>query len=298
MPTNGAFQTRVRRAVLRGASVVAPGTVEELLITRFFTPVRRPEPASTPRGEHWTIYSGNEEIAVYSQGSGPRVLFVHGWEGSAADFDGMADVFGRAGYGTVTFDQPAHGRSTGDRTTLPHVARAVLDVARATGPFAAVIGHSLGGSAALLALRDGLPARCAALIAPPYDARYFIEGLGEHMGLTRARVAGAIARIERSVGAVGGRATDQAAAMVRAPGLVLHDRSDRTVPFTHGVRVAAAWPGARFVPLDGLGHRRMLDAPTVHQELLTFIRQSLADVSNGARTIYSPRSLAVREMSP
>jgi pimeloyl-ACP methyl ester carboxylesterase len=173
----------------------------------------------------------------------------------------------------------------------------VLEVARATGPFAAVVGHSLGASATLLALRDGLPARCAVLIAPPYEARPFLEGLGRYMGLSRARVTGAMRRIERGVGAVGGRGTDQAALRVRAPGLVLHDRADRHVPFAHGVAVAAAWPGARFVPLDGLGHRRALDAPSVHQELLTFIHQSLADQARGGTT-YAPALIPARETSP
>jgi hypothetical protein len=61
--------------------------------------------------------------------------------------------------------------------------------------------------------------------------------------------------------------------------------------------VAAAWPGARFVPLDGLGHRRALDAPSVHQELLTFIHQSLADQARGGTT-YAPALIPARETSP
>jgi pimeloyl-ACP methyl ester carboxylesterase len=65
--------------------------------------------------------------------------------------------------------------------------------------------------------------------------------------------------------------------MLRVPGLVFHDRTDRAVPFSHGVSIAAAWPGARFIPLDGVGHRRALDAAEVHQRILTFIRQSAAE---------------------
>jgi pimeloyl-ACP methyl ester carboxylesterase len=41
---------------------------------------------------------------------------------------------------------------------------------------------------------------------------------------------------------------------VRVPTLVLHCRDDARVPFEEGRRVAAAIPGARFVPLEGRNH--------------------------------------------
>jgi pimeloyl-ACP methyl ester carboxylesterase len=284
MTSTTQLRAAVGRTVIRVASVLTPGVVERLIIARFCTPTFRPATGSDvgDLGEEWTVSSGGQTIQVYSTGPAPRVLFVHGWNGSARDFAAMAATFRDAGFGTVMFDQPAHGRSTGRRTTLPELARAVLDVARATGPFAAVVGHSLGGSATLIALRDGLAARSAVLIAPPYDARPFLRELGAYIGATQARISGAVKRLERTYDVVRGRATDRIAAQVRTPGLVLHDRSDRAVPFTHGVALAAAWPGSRFVALDGLGHRRVLDAPSVHAEILTFVRQSIAEPWVGA----------------
>jgi pimeloyl-ACP methyl ester carboxylesterase len=298
MATLRGLTAALRVSLIRAASLVAPARVERLLLNRFFTPVRRPAiPASGALGEEWSVISGVEEITVYSAGTGPRVLLVHGWEGNAADFSSMRDAVLAMGYGVVAFDQPAHGRSTGRQTTLPAMSRAVLDVARATGPFVAVIGHSLGASATLLALRDGLPARCAVLIAPPYDARYYLDLLAKHMGISKARIDGAMARLERQLGAVGGRETDRAAAGLRIPALVMHDRADRAVPFLHGVAVAAAWPGARFVPLEGLGHRRVLDAEAVHQDILAFIQQSIAEtppaVANGIQSLASARETSL-----
>jgi pimeloyl-ACP methyl ester carboxylesterase len=262
----------LQRASLRTLSVVAPSFVERLVVDKFTTPSRaRRSLIDASLGEPWFVHSGDERIAVYTSGDGPRVLLVHGWEGVASDFATLAEAFRARGFGVVAFDQPAHGRSSGKRTTLPKMARAVLDVARATGPFAAVVGHSLGASSVLLALRDGLPAQRAVLISPPRDAREFIHMLGQRLGLTARRVAGAIALLERTVGSVGGRETDRVANQLRVPGLVLHDRDDRAVPFSHGVAIAAAWPGARFVPLTGVGHRRSLDAEAVRAEILTFV---------------------------
>jgi pimeloyl-ACP methyl ester carboxylesterase len=262
----------LQRASLRTLSVVAPSFVERLIVDKFTTPSRaRRSLADAPIGDPWYLHSGDEQIAVYTSGDGPRVLLVHGWEGAASDFTSIEKVFLDRGFGVVRFDQPAHGRSTGKRTTLPKMARAVLDVARATGPFTAVVGHSLGASSVLLALRDGLPAQRAVLISPPRDAREFIGMLGQRLGISAKRVAGAIALLERTVGSVGGRETDRVANQLRVPGLVLHDRDDRAVPFAHGVAIAAAWPGARFVPLTGVGHRKSLDDDVVHNEILTFV---------------------------
>src|SRR5262249_31512373 len=92
--------------------------------------------------------------------------------------------------------------------------------------------------------------------------------------------------------AVGGRGTDRVAARVQVPGLVLHDRGDRAVPFSHGASVAAGWPGSRFVPLDGFGHRRVLDAPVVHEEILAFIKHAIAESSARSTMPPEPRSTA------
>src|SRR5262245_59917674 len=147
MTTMAAVRAGMRRALIRGASVLAPSAVERMLIARFCTPSRRDTAPNAEMGERWTIPSGREDIEIYSDGTRPRVLFVHGWEGAARDFANMAAAFRRAGYGTVAFDHPAHGHSTGTSTTLPALSHAILDVARATGPFAAVVAHSLGASA-------------------------------------------------------------------------------------------------------------------------------------------------------
>jgi pimeloyl-ACP methyl ester carboxylesterase len=270
-----ALSATMQRASVQALAAVAPRAADRLIVNRFVTPVRRGADARAPLAAPRMIESDGRAIAVYEAGSGPRVLLVHGWEGSALDFAALAATFRTNGFRVVAFDHPAHGRSAGRRTSLPKMARAVEDVARAVGPFDVVVGHSLGASAALLALGNGLAARAAALIAPPRDAHHFVRQLSAAMGLSEARATGAIALLERRVGSLAGPATDRVARQLRLPGLVLHDRGDRYVPFAHGEAIAAAWPGARFVPLTGLGHRRGLDAPHVHATILNFVEDTL-----------------------
>ena len=54
---------------------------------------------------------------------------------------------------------------------------------------------------------------------------------------------------------------------ITAPTLVLHVREDARAPFEEGRRMAAAIPGARFVPLEGRNHA-MLDGEPALQRYL------------------------------
>ena len=95
------------------------------------------------------------------------------------------------------------------------------------------------------------------------------------MGYPEPRIAGAIALLEQRFGAVDGHATDRVASGLRLPGLVLHDAEDRHVPFSHGVAIAAAWPGRASFSLSGIGHRKALVNPAVQRDILSFVRENV-----------------------
>jgi pimeloyl-ACP methyl ester carboxylesterase len=58
------------------------------------------------------------------------------------------------------------------------------------------------------------------------------------------------------------------------PALIIHDRDDRDVPWQEGEAVARAWPHARFLRTEGLGHRRILRDPEVIDRVLRFLGPS------------------------
>jgi pimeloyl-ACP methyl ester carboxylesterase len=59
------------------------------------------------------------------------------------------------------------------------------------------------------------------------------------------------------------------------PALIIHDRDDRDVPWQEGEAVAGAWPRARFVRTEGLGHRRILRDPEVIGRVVDFLVQEM-----------------------
>ncbi|MGE0279532.1 MAG: alpha/beta fold hydrolase [Rhizobiaceae bacterium] len=66
------------------------------------------------------------------------------------------------------------------------------------------------------------------------------------------------------------------AGKLQVPTLIAHCRGDTRVPFNEGRKLAAAIPGARFVPLESKNHVLLPDEPAwamFHAELTTFLGQ-------------------------
>ena len=66
------------------------------------------------------------------------------------------------------------------------------------------------------------------------------------------------------------------AATLRVPTLIAHSRGDMRVPFDQGCKLAAAIPGARFVPLESKNHVLLPNEPAwtvFHAELATLLGQ-------------------------
>lgn len=217
-------------------------------------------------------------IAAWRWGYGPPVLLVHGWEGRGAQLGAFVEPLVRAGFSVMTFDAFGHGDSPGRRLYLTDQADCVVAVARAAGPLHAIIAHSFGASAALLAHRRGaVDARRTVMIAPNVLVDDVLERFARRLALDEpereafhrelARQSGVpieTLRIEQLVGVRDGAL------------LVIHDRTDPEVPFEHGERLAATWRQARLHATVGLGHRRVLRDERVVAQVVDFIHHGVA----------------------
>lgn len=215
----------------------------------------------------------------------PYVLFAHGWSSSGVRIGAWLPALREAGYAVVAFDQLAHGRSPGTQTTLVEFVRNVLAVGAAHGPAAAVVGHSMGGAAAALALARGLQAQRAVLVAPPADMRPAIAQFGSAIGFGHRWSERLRLHMERRFGVVFERLlAPRAVVDLARPALVVHDVADREVPWADGEAYARLWPGARLLSTQGLGHKRVLDDAGVIAAALAFLRGDAV----GTRVVSSP----------
>jgi predicted alpha/beta hydrolase family esterase len=261
----GSMHATLLRGYFAALSRAAPAMAERHAAVLFCLPRRLSHhdvPAVPVQAHAHVVPMGPARLATWTWGTGPRVLLAHGWEGSARDMVPIASELARQGLSVTVFDMPAHGRSSGRTTTLPAMADAIGAVARGTGTPDAVVGHSLGAAASVLALRDGLGASAAALLAPVAEPWLFLRRLADLLAFSEARYEGLVAQLERRAGAAIHTIDGATAARaLSARALILHDPTDRQVPFSHAEALANAWRGATLHQAKGLGHRRLLYDP-------------------------------------
>ena len=227
----------------------------------------------------------HRSLAAWRWGCGPTVLLVHGWEGRATQLGDLVAPLCDAGLGVVAFDAPGHGDSPGDRLYLTDHADAIAAAIRAVGPVHAIVAHSFGAAAWLLAraragagrvaLPSGWPKRSVA-IAPNAIVEDAVARFVAEVGLDAPERRA----FERHLAASAGLGADELrldALVAGPPGelLIVHDRDDREVPFSHAERLASAWP-ADSVATTGLGHRRVVRDADVIRRVVAFANADVA----------------------
>jgi pimeloyl-ACP methyl ester carboxylesterase len=264
------------RTAFRAVGTVAPGVAARWAETIYCSPhrhVRRPdEEAFLATGTRLSVQSEDQDLAVWSWGNGPVVILAHGWGSRAGRFSSIAAALTGSGFRVVVFDAPAHGASMGSQASLPQFARALQSVANAVGPVHSLVGHSLGGAAVSLAIRQGLAARRVVLLAPPADVVIFSHAFANHLRIpSRARTIMRQNLETRLRFRFEELHIPTLARDMTAPALIIHDRGDTDVPFAHGEEIASAWPGAQLVATTGLGHRALMRDPAVIRRAVGFL---------------------------
>jgi len=264
---------------VRIGSTVAPRTMLERAARWFSTPsahARRRAGSVESDARRGVMCVDGERLAIYEWGdphTQPYVLLSHGWSSFALRFQPWIAPLRAAGFAIVAFDQVGHGQSSGARTTLPQFAHHLASVAAHYGPAAAVIGHSMGGAAAAIAMTDGLRAERAVLLAPAADLAAALRRFTRGIGLPRCLSTRLRELIEMQAQVrFDSLLMHPRVRRLAQPALIVHDLDDREVPWEEGERYARYWPGARLLSTGGLGHHRVAADAAVVAAALAFLR--------------------------
>ena len=243
------------------------------LLEAWGTPRRRMRPRvsrALADAEEHEIALPSGAVAAWRVGNGPAVLLVHGWEDDNALWGPLADSFAREGRPVVALDLPGHGFSQAADASPRGAALAVLETAKALGPIEAVVGHSYGCTASMIALAQGLEARRAVMIASPVPrTKPSRRGEGDFDDVPPQVLQRALAI--RAEGEDKRRA--QIEDMLRGmsvPALIVHSIDDEQCPMENGQRMAELWPSAELLLVDGLGHRFVAQDTAVLERVVAF----------------------------
>ena len=259
------------RGVNGTLGLVAPDLVAKKMRALFMRPRNLP-----PRDWELPLLAASERITLrfglsaLRWGHGPAVLLMHGWEGRPTQFAALTTALVDAGYTVVALDGPAHGRSPGREANVLLFARAMLEAAAELPPLQAVIGHSMGGASAMLAVQLGLRTEALVSIAAPARILGVLRGFARLMGLPPRARSAFIRQVERDVGMQAAR-MDVAHYQLDVPGLIVHAEDDTFVSVEESQRIHEAWFDSRLLRLPQGGHQRVLADPQVIEGVLSLL---------------------------
>lgn len=271
--------------------------LDRLAVRLLRPPPREPErtpddlPSARPGGHREVRFPAPGGAAIRGWRIEPReegpgravVVLAHGWGATSGRMLGLAGALLEAGHPVVAFDFRGHGRSEGGGVaTVRHFRDDVAAACRSLreeepGRPVVVVGHSMGGAAAILAAADGAPVDGVVVVAAPVDvldatATYLrSRGLPGRPLVTlllpfwKVRIREPLHRL------VPGR---RARELGDRPVLVIHGSDDERVPPEDGEALARA-SGGRLLAVPGVDHVEVLERAEVAEAVASFVREEI-----------------------
>ncbi|MFK5958288.1 MAG: alpha/beta hydrolase [Lutibacter sp.] len=243
---------------------------------RFKTPEREKVMAKSAQKELLFIPKLNKEVMVYTYGYSKRkVLLVHGWSGRGTQLYKIADTLLEHGFMTISFDGPAHGKSTGKTTMMNEFVTAIKGIEEKFGPFEFAIGHSLGGMSVLNSVKQGLTIKKAVIIGAGDIITDIIYDFVNKLKLKPTMVQRIKKHFYKKYNEdIDNYSASTAAKKTPIPTLVIHDTEDYDVPVSCAYNIRQNLQQGELLITNGLGHRRILKDTKVINKLIEFLKRT------------------------
>lgn len=216
-----------------------------------------------------------KNVVVYEYGTGDKkILLVHGWSGRGTQLFKIAEELVKNGYAVISFDAPAHGKSSGKTTIMTEFIATVEELNYIYGPFHAAIGHSLGAMTILNAVDKKLNTNCLITIGSgdkiidildDFVAKLYLKK--EISNLLKMHFEKKFSeKMEKFAG-------HNAAKKIEIPVLVIHDENDEDVNVKASINIHSHLKKGELMLTKGLGHRKILGNTLVIQKIIEFINK-------------------------
>lgn len=221
------------------------------------------------------IPSINKKVVLYQYGkSSKKILLVHGWSGRGTQLFKIADELVKAGYSTISFDAPAHGKSPGRTTIMSEFVATILEIEKQFGTFDAAVGHSLGGMSLLNAVKKGFKINHLAVIGSGDIVQDILDDFVTKLELKPNISSKLREHFEKKYGQEMDSYSGYKSAMeIDIPVLVIHDKNDPEVAVTAGINIYNHLKNGTLYLTEGLGHRKILGDPAVIDKVVQFVKK-------------------------
>jgi pimeloyl-ACP methyl ester carboxylesterase len=248
----------------------------------FVTPIKYPIPKreqymlKSAQKKRLFINSINKEIEILSYGySRKKVLLVHGWCGRSTQLYAFADKLLENGYMVISFDGPAHGRSSGKTTMMPEFLETIKNINTTYGPFEAAIGHSFGATSLYIAASEFLTINSLVAIGSGDKISDIILNFSKNLNLKKKSAQLIQSRLEKKWKIkVDDSSSSTVAKKINIPVLVIHDKTDGDVPVNCAYEIRKNLKKGSLLITNKLGHTKILRNEEIVMKSINFIQQN------------------------
>jgi pimeloyl-ACP methyl ester carboxylesterase len=211
--------------------------------------------------------------------NGKKILILHGFSSYSYKFEKYVSLFKKQGFEVVAFDAPAHGLSEGKLINALLYKEAILNIEAGFGPFYGFMGHSLGGLAGSLALKE-LPnqsQRRLVLVAPAIRTDSAIQHFYNLLSADQKfKFAFEQMIKEMTHETIENISVSHAIKNINASILWVHDKDDKICLFEDVLPIMNEKPSnIQFVITEGLGHSRIYKEAAISNTIDLFFREGL-----------------------
>ncbi len=267
--------SRVAKKTSQVQNKLVPGWSVNRIDSLLFAPQNRNKVASrVPKGfKEETIHTVDGAVHAMTTGSGPTVIFIHGWGGSSYQFIPLMRGLARCGFTALVFDHLGYGLSQSRPTTIQQSIKTTNEVIQhvrkhTSNGLAAVVGHSTG----CMSIANARPALIKEiplfLISPVFNYKlYFLKRLVK-LKLHPEVVKQYAARFGKTY-KLNYEKLDLAAQVVRYAdvSVIAHDESDTESAVGDSVKFCQKNPLTRLLVTKKSDHNRIVNSESLWQEL-------------------------------
>ncbi len=219
----------------------------------------------------------DKEIHILSYGySDKKVLLAHGWAGRRTQLFMIANKLLENGFMVISFDGPAHGKSTGKTTNLLEYIETIKAINKEFGPFEAAIGHSFGAMAIMNTQSKTPIFKKLITVGSGDKVSDILINFSKNLGLNLNFGQKLIRYLNKKWNTqVDDFATFNAAKKVDVPVLVVHDAIDGDVVVSCAVHIRQNLKRGKLLITNGLGHTKILCDKNVTSRIVKFILENV-----------------------
>lgn len=263
---------------------VFPGAVADFVRKKFFTPQCKPLSSQKEqwlqKAEPFEVPFHSTHLCAWKIGSGPAILFAHGWNGRGVEFYPFFQKCLDAGYSVLFYDATAHGKSGGDMTNYLDMTDCFKTIKQYDfgSEIAGVVAHSMGAGVAINQLSyqpADIPIVC---IAPALKLFELLFQSFQYHGIPKNTYINLILEVEEQYQIpLETRNPIDLIRKLKNDILIIHDESDKITPIGPSISVNKEHGNVRLMKTKGLGHSFILKNPEVVKKSIKFIQNQGID---------------------